>query len=158
MLNIDNIFIKYVNSSEKWILAIPVIEAGQLKLRCFMTRRKELTGTFQDCYTYNVNLDTLSNFFSYKSYGQAYNELIKFKKARTSFLEEADHVKGIFTLADVKETAINGKTKLVLDWISKKMVLENRLFTLEAITEKEKAERKAIKEMEAQLLDMGYDY
>ena len=49
MLNIDNIFIKYMNSSEKWILAIPVVENGQIKLRCFMTGRKELTGTFQNC-------------------------------------------------------------------------------------------------------------
>ena len=61
MLNIDNIFIKYMNSSEKWILAIPVVEKGQLKLRCFMTGRKELTGTFQNCYTYDVSFNLLTN-------------------------------------------------------------------------------------------------
>ena len=162
MFNIDNIFIKYVNSSEKWILAIPVVEKGQLKLRCFMTDRKELTGTFQNCYTYDVSFNLLTDFYSYKSHGQAYNELIKFKKARTGFFGEADHVKGLWTMSDIKETIINGKTALVCEAINHLMSLSNRSFTLEAITNAEKEARKIEKEklaqLEAELLDMGYDY
>ena len=162
MFNIDNIFIKYVNSSEKWILAIPVIEAGQIKLRCFMTDKKELTGTFQNCYTYNVSFALLTDFYSYKSHGQAYNELIKNKKARTGFFGEADHVKGLWTMSDIKETIINGKTALVCEAINHLMSLSNRSFTLEAITNAEKEARKIEKEklaqLEAELLDMGYDY
>lgn len=162
MLNIDNIFIKYMNSSEKWILAIPVVEKGQLKLRCFMTGRKELTGTFQNCYTYDVSFNLLTDFYSYKSHGQAYNELIKFKKARTGFFGEPDHIKGFWTMSDIKETIINGKTALVCEAINHLMNLTNRTFVLEAITEAEKEQRKAEKEhlaqLEAELLDMGYDY
>ena len=162
MFNIDNIFIKYVNSSEKWILAIPVVEKGQLKLRCFMTGRNELTGTFQNCYTYNVSFNLLTDFFSYKSHGQAYNELIKYKKARTGFFGEADHVKGLWNMSDIKETIINGKTALVCEAINHLMSLSNRSFTLEAITEAEKEARKKEKQelaqLEAQLLDMGYNY
>ena len=162
MLNIDNIFIKYMNSSEKWILAIPVVEQGQIKLRCFMTGKKELTGTFQNCYTYNVSFNLLTDFFSYKSHGQAYNELIKNKKARTGFFGEADHVKGHWNMSDIKETIINGKTTLVCEAINHLMNLTNRSFTLEAITEAEKQARKLEKEelaqLEAELLNMGYDY
>ena len=162
MFNIDNIFIKYVNSSEKWILAIPVVEKGQLKLRCFMTGRNELTGTFQNCYTYNVSFNLLTDFFSYKSHGQAYNELIKYKKTRTGFFGEADHVKGLWNMSDIKETIINGKTALVCEAINHLMSLSNRSFTLEAITKAEKEARKKEKQelaqLEAQLLDMGYNY
>lgn len=162
MLNIDNIFIKYMNSSEKWILAIPVVENGQIKLRCFMTGRKELTGTFQNCYTYNVSFALLTDFYSYKSHGQAYNELIKNKEARTGFFNEPDHVKGFWNMSDIKETIINGKTALVCEAINHLMNLTNRTFVLEAITEAEKQERKneqqRLAQLEAELLNMGYDY
>ena len=162
MLNIDNIFIKYINSSEKWILAIPVIEAGQIKLRCFMTGRNELTGTFQNCYTYNVSFNLLTDFFSYKSHGQAYNELIKYKKTRTGFFGEASHTKGNWTMSDIRDTILNGRSALVCEAINKLMSLHNRSFTLEAITEAEKEARKKEKQelaqLEAQLLDMGYNY
>ena len=162
MLNIDNIFIKYINSSEKWILAIPVIEAGQIKLRCFMTGRNELTGTFQNCYTYNVSFNLLTDFFSYKSHGQAYNELIKYKKTRTGFFGEASHTKGNWTMSDIRDTILNGRSALVCEAINKLMSLHNRSFTLEAITKSEKEARKKEKQelaqLEAQLLDMGYNY
>ena len=162
MLNIDNIFIKYMNSSEKWILPVPTVENGQIKLRCFMTSHKDLTGTFQNCYTYNVSFNLLTDFFSYKSHGQAYNELIKYKKTRTGFFGEADHVKGLWTMSDIKETIINGKTALVCEAVNHLMSLTNRNFTLEAITEAEKEARKVEKEklaqLEAELLDMGYNY
>lgn len=162
MLNIDNIFIKYMNSSQKWILAIPVVEQGQIKLRCFMTGRKELTGTFQNCYTYNVSFALLTDFYSYKSHGQAYNELIKNKKARTGFFNEPDHVKGFWNMSDIKETIINGKTALVCEAINHLMNLTNRTFVLEAITEAEKQARKdeqqRLAQLEAELLNMGYDY
>ena len=162
MLNIDNIFIKYMNSSEKWILAIPVVEQGQIKLRCFMTGRKELTGTFQNCYTYNVSFALLTDFYSYKSHGQAYNELIKNKKARTGFFNEPDHVKGFWNMSDIKETIINGKTALVCEAINHLMNLTNRTFVLEAITEAEKQARKdeqqRLAQLEAELLNMCYNY
>lgn len=162
MLTIDNILVKYMNSSEKWILAIPVVENGQIKLRCFMTGRKELTGTFQNCYTYECSFTLLSDFYSYKSIGQAYNELIKFKKARTGFFGEASHTKGNWTISDIRETILNGRSALVCEAINKLMSLHNRSFTLEAITEAEKEARKKEKQelaqLEAQLLDMGYNY
>lgn len=162
MLNIDNIFIKYHNSSEKWLLPLPVVENGQLKLRCYMTRRNTLKGIFNDCYTYNVDLNTLSDFFSYKSHGQAYNELIKFKKARTGFVEESDHIKGIFMMSDVLESAKLGRTVLVIEAINTLMSIQHRVFTIEAITETEKAQRESdkieLQKLENELMNLGYDY
>ena len=161
-LNLDNIFVKYVNSSEQWLLAIPVVENGNIKLRCFMRSRKDLVGVFTNCYTYNVSFSCLTDFFSYKSHGQAYNELIKCKKIRTGFFNEADHEKGLWKLGDIKETILNGRTELVLEAINHLMNLTNRGFVLEAITEAEKRQRQIEKEkvaqLEAELLDMGYDY
>lgn len=145
-LNVENIFIKYMNSSKKWLLAIPVVENGQLKLRCFMTKNKELTGTFQNCYTYNVTLKALNDFYSYKSQGQAYNELIKNKKARTGFFNQADHVQGFWTMSDIKNTIITGRTVLVCEAINHSMNLSNNNFTLEPITENDKKARKLEKE------------
>lgn len=162
MISIDNIFVKYVNSSEKWLLAIPVTEKGQLKLRCYMTRKNSLKGVFNDCYTYNVDLNTLADFFSYKSHGQAYNELIKFKKARTGFVEESDHIKGIFMMSDVLESAKTGRTALVIKAINTLMSIQHRVFTIEAITETEKAQRQSdkieLQKLENEILKLGYDY
>lgn len=162
MLNIDNIFIKYHNSSEKWILPLPVVEKGQLKLRCYMTRKNSLKGIFNDCYTYNVDLNTLSDFFSYKSHGQAYNELIKYKKTRTGFVEESDHIKGVFMMSDILESAKLGRTALVIEAINTLMSIQHRVFTVEAITETEKAQRKEdkiqLQKLEDEILNLGYNY
>lgn len=162
MLSIDNIFVKYHNSSEKWLLPLPVVENGQLKLRCYMTRKNSLKGIFNDCYTYNVDLNTLSDFFSYKSHGQAYNELIKFKKARTGFVEESDHIKGVFMMSDVLESAKLGRTTLVVEAINTLMSIQHRVFTIEAITKTEKAQRESdkieLQKLENEILSLGYDY
>ena len=162
MITIDNIFIKYANSSEKWLLALPVVENGQLKLRCYMTRRNGLTGVFNDCYTYNVDLNTLADFFSYKSHGQAYNELIKFKKARTGFIEESDHIKGVFMMSDVLESAKLGRSALVIEAINTLMSIQHRVFTIEVITETEKAKRESdkieLQKLENEIMKLGYDY
>lgn len=155
MLNIDNLFVKYINSSEKWILPIPVLEDGQMKLRCFMTRRNALTGTFQAVYTYNVDFRFLSDFFAYKSNGQAYNQMVKFKKHRVGFLDEPSKITGEFTMQDVRNTVLNGRTVYVLEILNQFMNLHNKHFTLEAISELEKAQSKAIKN---QLANLGYDY
>lgn len=162
MITIDNIFVKYANSSEKWLLALPVVENGQLKLRCYMTRRNELTGVFNNCYTYNVDLNTLANFFSYKSNGQAYNELIKYKKTRTGFVEESDHIKGVFMMSDVLESAKLGRTALIIEAINTLMSIQHRVFTVEAITETEKAQRQSdkieLQKLENEIMKLGYDY
>lgn len=162
MITIDNIFVKYANSSEKWLLALPVVENGQLKLRCYMTRRNELTGVFNNCYTYNVDLNTLANFFSYKSNGQAYNELIKYKKTRTGFVEESDHIKGVFMMSDILESAKLGRTALIIEAINTLMSIQHRVFTVEAITETEKAQRQSdkieLQKLENEIMKLGYDY
>lgn len=162
MLSIDNIFVKYHNSSEKWLLPLPVVENGQLKLRCYMTRKNSLKGIFNDCYTYNVDLNTLSDFFSYKSHGQAYNELIKFKKARTGFVKESDHIKGVFMMSDILESAKSGRTALVIEAINTLMSIQHRVFTIEAITETEKAQRESdkiqLQKLEDELMNLGYNY
>ena len=159
MLNIDNLFIKYINSSEKWILPIPVLEDGQMKLRCFMTRRSALTGTFQSIYTYNVDFRFLSDFFSYRSNGQAYNQMVKFKKHRVGFLDEPSKIVGDFTMQDVRDTVINGRTVYVLEILNQFMALHNKHFTLEAISEVERKQSKAeYEDIKNQLANLGYDY
>lgn len=159
MLNVDNLFVKYINSSEKWILPIPVIEDGQMKLRCFMTRRKALVGTFQAVYTYDVDFRFLSDFFSYRSNGQAYNQLIKFKKHRVGFLDEPSKVVGEFGMKDVRDTVINGRTTYVLEILNQFMTLHNKHFTLEAISEVERKQSKAeYEDIKNKLANLGYDY
>ena len=127
-----------------------------------MTRRNGLTGMFNDCYTYNVDLNTLSDFFSFKSHGQAYNELIKYKKARTGFVEESDHIKGVFMMSDVLESAKLGRTALVIEAINTLMSIQHRVFTVEAITETEKAQRQSdkiqLQKLEDELMNLGYNY
>jgi len=159
MLNVDNLFIKYINSSEKWLLPIPVLEDGQMKLRCFMTRRKALVGTFQSIYTYDVDFRFLSDFFSYKSNGQAYNQMIRCKKHRVGFLDEPSKVTGEFTIKDVKNTVLNGRTVYVLEILNQFMNLHNKHFTLEAISEMEKRQNKAeYNKIKLELANLGYDY
>lgn len=159
MLNVDNLFIKYINSSEKWILPIPVLENGQMKLRCFMTRKNALTGTFQAVYTYDVDFRFLSDFFSYKSNGQAYNQMIRCKKHRVGFLDEPSKITGEFTIKDVKDTVLNGRTVYVLEILNQFMALHNKHFTLEAISEVEKKQSKAeYEDIKNQLANLGYDY
>ena len=127
-----------------------------------MTRRNSLKGIFNDCYTYNVDLNILSDFFSYKSHGQAYNELIKYKKARTGFVEESDHMKGVFIMSDVLESAKTGRTALVIEAINTLMSIKHRVFTVEAITETEKAQRESdkieLQKLENEIMKLGYDY
>ena len=159
MLNVDNLFVKYINSSEKWILPIPVLENGQMKLRCFMTIRKALVGTFQSIYTYDVDFRFLSDFFSYKSNGQAYNQMIKCKKHRVGFLDEPSKVVGEFGMKDVRNTVINGRTTYVLEILNQFMNLHNKSFTLEAISEMEKRQNKAeYNKIKLELASLGYDY
>ena len=127
-----------------------------------MTRRNSLKGIFNDCYTYNVDLNILSDFFSYKSHGQAYNELIKFKKTRTGFVEESDHIKGVFMMSDILESAKLGRTALVIEAINTLMSIQHRVFTIEAITETEKAQRESdkiqLQKLEDELMNLGYNY
>lgn len=159
MLNIDNLFIKYINSSEKWILPIPVIEDGQIKLRCYMTRRNQLTGTFQAIYTYDVDFRFLADFFAYQSHGQAYNQMVKFKKHRNGFLSEPSKVTGNFTLKDVKESVINGRTVYLLEIVNKFMNMHNLSFIIQGIDNAEKERIKSeYDEIKEQLFNLGYDY
>ena len=124
-----------------------------------MTRRKALVGTFQSIYTYNVDFRFLSDFFSYKSNGQAYNQMIKCKKHRVGFLDEPSKVVGEFGMKDVRNTVINGRTTYVLEILNQFMNLHNKSFTLEAISEMEKRQNKAeYNKIKLELASLGYDY
>lgn len=124
-----------------------------------MTRRKALVGTFQSIYTYDVDFRFLSDFFSYKSNGQAYNQMIRCKKHRVGFLDEPSKVTGEFTIKDVKNTVLNGRTVYVLEILNQFMNLHNKHFTLEAISEMEKRQNKAeYNKIKLELANLGYDY
>lgn len=158
MLKLNDLTLKYVNSSEKWIYALPILEDGQLKVRCYMRSRNELVGVFSRVYTYFVNFSTLIELFNSKSIGQAYNKFIKCKAQRTSFFEKESKEVGLFTFDDIKEDAIKGKTSFVLEITSYLMRLNCYNFTYEAITEKEKEDILEAQKQEQELLNLGYDY
>ena len=158
MLKLNDLSLKYMNSSEKWIYVLPILEKGQLKLRCYMRSRNDLVGVFRRVYTYFVNFNTLIELFNSKSIGQAYNRLIKHKEQRTTFFEQESKEVGYFTFDDIKTDAIKGKTAFVLEIVTYLMNLNCYDFTYEAITEKEKAKILEIEKQEQELLNLGYNY
>lgn len=155
----EDIMIKHLNSNEQWILPLPVIENGETKLRVYMRREKDLLGTFSSVYTYRVGMEDLMNFFSYRSNGQAYNELIKYKKRRISFFKEESKETGVFMLSDIKKAIIDGRSELVCEAITLYMMANNRQFVVSALSNEEKAERQAqMQEADELLANLGYDY
>ena len=112
---------KYNNSIDNWILPVPVFDNGELKLRCFMSRKQK--GVFTDIYTYNIDKyrNILLNFFTEKSYGQAYHKFIRLLKDRDDFVLESDHEKGFFTMEDIKNTMFIGKTAYICSIIQRQI-------------------------------------
>lgn len=158
MLKLNDLGLKYMNSSEKWIYALPILEEGQLKLRCYMRSRNDLIGVFSRVYTYFVNFNTLIELFNSKSIGQAYNRFVKYKAQRTSFFEQESKETGYFTFDDIKNDAIKGRTSFVLEITNYLMKLNCYNFTYEAITEKEKEDILEIQKQQKEILNLGYDY
>lgn len=109
------------NNSSRWIFVCPVLENGQVKLRCFMSKTKD--GIFQNCYTYEANLEILLKFIQANSYGQAYNGLIKYRQDRVGFQEQPSKETREFTQHDIIECMVQGKTKILLELIT---LLQNR--------------------------------
>ena len=112
---------KYNNSIDNWIIPIPVFDNGELKLRCFMSRKQK--GVFTDIYTYNIDKyrNVLLDFFTEKSYGQAYHKFIRLLKDRDDFVLESDHEKGFFTMEDIKNTMFIGKTAYICSIIQRQI-------------------------------------
>lgn len=154
---------KYNNSIDNWIIPIPVFDNGELKLRCFMSRKQK--GVFTDIYTYNIDKyrDVLLDFFTEKSYGQAYHKFIRLLKDRDDFVLESDHEKGFFTMEDVKNTMFIGKTAYICSVIQRQIDNDdnNFEFDLKGIKESERktvAELYREKESKIPIEDMGYNY
>lgn len=153
---------KYRNSIDHWILPIPVFDNGVLKLRCLMSRKE--IGKFTDIYTYNINecRDVLLDFFTEKSYGQAYHKFIRLLKDRDDFIIETDHEKGFFTMQDVTNIMFIGKTAYICDIIQKRIDKNDDDFDFDWKGIKE-SERKTVhqlyreKEQQIPVEDMGYD-
>lgn len=154
---------KYNNSIDNWILPVPVFDNGELKLRCFMSRKQK--GVFTDIYTYNIDKyrNTLLDFFTEKSYGQAYHKFIRLLKDRDDFVLESDHEKGFFTMEDVKNTMFIGKTAYICSVIQRQIDNDDNDFEFDWKGIKE-SERKTVvelyreKESEIPIKDMGYNY
>ena len=154
---------KYNNSIDNWILPVPVFDNGVLKLRCFMSRKQK--GVFTDIYTYNIDKyrDVLLDFFTEKSYGQAYHKFIRLLKDRDDFVLESDHEKGFFTMEDVKNTMFVGKTAYICSVIQRQIDNDNNGFEFDWKGIKE-SERKTVaelyreKESKIPIEDMGYNY
>lgn len=154
---------KYNNSIDNWILPVPVFDNGELKLRCFMSREQK--GVFTDIYTYNIDKyrNILLNFFTEKSYGQAYHKFIRLLKDRDDFMLESDHEKGFFTMEDIKNTMFIGKTAYICSIIQRQIDNDDNNFEFDWKGIKE-SERKTVaelyreKESKIPIEDMGYNY
>lgn len=154
---------KYNNSIDNWILPVPVFDNGVLKLRCFMSRKQK--GVFTDIYTYNIDKyrNILLDFFTEKSYGQAYHKFIRLLKDRDEFVLESDHEKGFFTMEDIKNTMFIGKTAYICSVIQRQIDNDDNNFEFDWKGIKE-SERKTVaelyreKESKIPIEDMGYNY
>ena len=154
---------KYNNSIDNWILPVPVFDNGVLKLRCFMSRKQK--GVFTDIYTYNIDKyrNILLDFFTEKSYGQAYHKFIRLLKDRDDFVLESDHEKGFFTMEDIKNTMFIGKTAYICSIIQRQIDNDDNNFEFDWKGIKE-SERKTVaelyreKESEIPIADIGYNY
>lgn len=151
-LNIANLFKKYENSSQRWILPIPVIEDGQLKLICYMNHSEDRTEqNFDAYYIYNINLLVLMNYLMETSNGQAYWKYVRSKKPRTRFLDLDDHqTNTVIKREDIAFRMRQGHTKYILNLIDKKFNEINYVFSIIDLNEAKKQEN--------ELADMGYDY
>lgn len=155
-LTIENLFNRYENSRQRWILPIPVLEDGQLKIICFMNHNKEdrTCDTFDSYYTYATELIVLHNFLLEKSCGSAYWKYVRCKEPRTDFLGLTDSQRDIIiTREAINQIMIKGHTKYILELINKKFDDINHTFTTEP-----KKDDDDIKNDEQMLKDMGYDY
>lgn len=151
MTEIKDLFQKYNKSEDRWILIAPVSEKGQLKLRCFMSKKRN-SDIFENVYTYNIGLGELLKFLNANSFGQAYNGIVKNKKKRIGFQTETDHEKGLFTKFDVLQTMIRGRTKLLLEMVT---MLQSR-YDLEANMNRLE-QRKSMEQLELEF-EAFYDY
>lgn len=149
MVTIKNLFDKYENSS-KWLLICPVLENGQVKLRCFMSKTNN--GVFQNCYTYKANLEILLKFVQSNSFGQAYNGLIKYRQQRIGFQDKPNKETKEFKKQDIIECMIKGRTKMLLDVITLLQSRHGIITNMEQLVE-----HKRKKELEAEF-DAFYNY
>ena len=128
-----------------------------------MSRKQK--GVFTDIYTYNIDKyrNILLDFFTEKSYGQAYHKFIRLLKDRDEFVLESDHEKGFFTIEDVKNTMFIGKTAYICSVIQRQIDNDDNNFEFDWKGIKE-SERKTVaelyreKESEISIEDMGYNY
>ena len=128
-----------------------------------MSRKQK--GVFTDIYTYNIDKyrNILLDFFTEKSYGQAYHKFIRLLKDRDDFMLESDHEKGFFTMEDIKNTMFIGKTAYICSVIQRQIDNDDNNFEFDWKGIKE-SERKTVaelyreKESETPIEDMGYNY
>lgn len=153
-LTIENLFNRYENSRQRWILPIPIIENGQLKIICFMNHNKEdkTCETFDAYYTYATELIVLHNFLLETSCGSAYWKYVRCKEPRTDFLGLTDSKRNItITRDDIQKIMKKGNTEYILENINKKFNDIGHTFTTHRKNDDEDDD-------EIKIEDMGYDY
>lgn len=126
-LNYNNIVKRFRQSSEQWIMPIPIIEDGELKVICFMNHDKENRVSdeepiwFDSYYTYKTDLLVLHNFLLEESCGKAYWKYIRSKEPRTRFLGLDDYVRDTYiTEKDIYNMMASGRTDYIFELIDKK--------------------------------------
>ena len=126
-VNYEQIVKRFRKSSQQWIMPIPILENGALKIMCLMRHDKENRIKdnepihFDAYYTYKVSLLVLHNFLLEKSCGKAYWKYVRCKEPRTDFLGLDDSKKDIYISEQViKEIMLKGRSQYIFELINKK--------------------------------------
>ena len=154
-VNYRTIVERFRKSSQQWIMPIPILENGELKIMCLMKHDKKTRITddkpiyFDAYYTYKVSLLVLHNFLLEKSCGKAYWKYVRCKEPRTDFLGLDDSKKDIYINEQaIKEIMLKGRTEYIFELINKKFDDIDHDFT----TDKEDDD------IIDDIKDMGYNY
>ena len=155
-LNYDSVVERFRNSSEQWIMPIPVIEDGELKVFCFMNHDKEHRIKddepiwFDAYYSYKVSLLVLHNFLLEESCGRAYWKYVRCKEPRISFLGfDTSKTNTFFSEKSIQNIMANGRTNYIFELINKKFNDIDHEFTTHPSMDKND---------DIDINDMGYDY
>ena len=156
-LNYNNRVKRFRNSSEQWIMPIPIVEDGELKIICFMNHDKENRVAdnepiwFDAYYTYKTSLLVLHNFLLEESCGKAYWKYVRCKEPRTSFLGLNDFKKNTYiTEKSIQNIMIKGRTNYIFELIDKKFDNIEHKFTTHPFRDDDMDE--------IDPSEMGYDY
>ena len=142
----------------EWCVILPVKDNGTLKVRVYMRNKKALKGTYQKIYSYYIDRQDLKEIYSYESLGQAYNEIIKYRKQRCKCFGQLDLMEGQYDLHNIKIDQKRGSSDIIFE-----MLVRFELGKIREQQIKDDIDRYDEDELEKEvreidLKNLGYDY